>query len=248
MKSCAVTDVGQIRMSNQDFVYASDEALGRLNNFYMVADGMGGHQGGGFASRYAVERMAELLSENRADEDVHAISRAIHTVNRELFQKASSFDDLRGMGTTLVAATITGDQMLVANIGDSRLYVSGPQKIRQITRDHSWVEEMVAQGRMERDSELFIKNKNVITRAVGVRESVAADFFEVELTPGDKILMCSDGLSNMVPDEEIQRIIRQSASCQEAALLLLKAGNRSGGKDNISIVLVDPEIGEVETC
>lgn len=247
MKSCAVTDVGQIRRSNQDFVFASDEACGKLPNFYMVADGMGGHQGGGFASRYAAERMVELLSEDESGQEVPSMRRAISEVNHELYRKACSFDDLHGMGTTLVAAIITENTLYVANIGDSRLYVIGDE-IRQITKDHSWVEEMVAQGRLERNSDEYLLNKNVITRAVGVRDSVTADFFEVELHPGEKILMCSDGLSNMLSAEEIMAIVKKRETCQEAALTLLQSGNRRGGRDNISVVVIDPEIGEVKAC
>lgn len=247
MKSCAVTDVGQIRHSNQDFVYASDLACGQLPNFYMVADGMGGHQGGGFASRYAAERMVELITGSAKKDVIFVLRKALAEVNHELYQKACSFDDLRGMGTTIVAAVCEGSILYVANIGDSRLYVVG-DTIRQITRDHSWVEEMVAKGRFTRDSEEFIQNKNVITRAVGVRDSVTADFFEVELQAGDRILMCSDGLSNMVSDQEMREIIHQASSCQEAALTLLQTGNRHGGMDNISIIMIDPEVGGEEVC
>ncbi|MBO6164556.1 MAG: Stp1/IreP family PP2C-type Ser/Thr phosphatase [Lachnospiraceae bacterium] len=244
MRSCAVTDVGQVRHSNQDFVYASDQPCGILPDFYMVADGMGGHQGGGFASRYAAERLVELLGSEQEGDVIHAIRRALKEVNFELYQKACSFDDLKGMGTTVVAAVVDGATLYVANIGDSRLYVIG-QSVRQITRDHSWVEEMVAKGRLTRDSEEFIQNKNVITRAVGVRDSVTADFFEVDLNPGDRVLLCSDGLSNMVPDDEIGTILDGAGSCQEGTLALLQAANRNGGRDNISIVLVDPELGGV---
>ncbi|MBR3166835.1 MAG: Stp1/IreP family PP2C-type Ser/Thr phosphatase [Lachnospiraceae bacterium] len=247
MKSCALTDVGQIRKNNQDFVFAQDTPLGSLPNFYMVADGMGGHQGGGFASRYTVERMVELIRADDGGDPIPAFSKAIQEVNRELYQKACAFDDLHGMGTTLVCAVIDDGILYVANIGDSRLYMIG-EEIRQITKDHSWVEEMVAKGRIERDSELFIQNKNVITRAVGVRNSVTADFFEITLTPGSRILLCSDGLSNMVDDEEIKQIVNESSTCQEAVLMLLQEGNRRGGQDNISIVVVDPETGDEKTC
>ena len=247
MKSCAVTDVGQVRQSNQDFVFASDLACGKMPNFYMVADGMGGHQGGGFASRYAAERMVELLDQVDENEAIPAIRQAIAEVNRELYHKACSFDDLKGMGTTIVAAVVEDDLLYVANIGDSRLYVIG-RTIRQITRDHSWVEEMVAKGRFTRDSEEYSQNKNVITRAVGVRDSVTADFFEVELQPGDRILMCSDGLSNMVSNEEMMDTIHRTSSCQEAALSLLRLANRYGGRDNISIVIVDPELSGGSLC
>ena len=244
MKSCALTDIGQIRKSNQDFVYASDLAIGKMPNLYLVADGMGGHQGGGFASRYVAERLVELIREDKTGQEIPTMRHAIQEVNHELYQKACSFDDLHGMGTTLVLAMVSDGILYVANIGDSRLYLIG-EDIRQVTKDHSWVEEMVAQGKITRDSEQFQMNKNVITRAVGVRDSVTADFFEEELHAGDRILLCSDGLSNMLTAEEIRDIVASRATCQEAALTLLQAGNRKGGKDNISIVLVDPEVGDV---
>lgn len=244
MTSFHVSVVGPVRQSNQDAVYASDEALGALKNFYMVADGMGGHRGGGYASHYVAERLVELLKMDQRGDAIPAFSDAIRTVNLELFQKASSDDGLRGMGTTLVAASVEEGNLYVANVGDSRLYISGVSGLRQVTRDHSWVEEMVAQGKIERGSELFRQNKNVITRAVGVRDTVTPDFFEIELKAGDRILLCSDGLSNMVSDEEIQSRIRSSRGCREAAGALLEAGLAGGGMDNISIVIIDPEIDD----
>ncbi|MCD8330707.1 MAG: Stp1/IreP family PP2C-type Ser/Thr phosphatase [Lachnospiraceae bacterium] len=247
MNSCAVTDIGQLRQSNQDFVYASDHALGNLENFYIVADGMGGHQGGGFASRYAVERITELLEGDRKHEAVPAWTEAVAEVNRQLYRKAVSFDELRGMGTTVVAATVSEGILYVLNVGDSRLYLMN-DGIRQVTRDHSWVEEMIAQGKLVRGSELYYQKKNVITRAVGVNEWVAADFFEIELQPGDKILLCSDGLSNMVADEEILETVNRCDTCREAANQLIRQANANGGKDNISVVIVDPERSEEEVC
>lgn len=246
MISFHVSVVGPVRQSNQDAVFASDGALGKLSNFYMVADGMGGHRGGGFASRFVAERIVELLKNDQRGDAIPAFSDAINRVNLELYQKASSDENLRGMGTTLVAASVSDSTLYVANVGDSRLYISGEGGLRQVTRDHSWVEEMVAQGRIERGSELFRQNKNVITRAVGVRDTVTPDFFEIELKPGDRILLCSDGLSNMVSDEEIQRRIRESRDCREAAGALLEAGLEGGGKDNITIVIIDPETDEVD--
>ena len=245
MNSYAVSDIGQIRSSNQDFVYASDNPLGILENFYLVADGMGGHQGGGFASRYTAERMAELLSQSKDGEVVSLIRNAIQKVNDELYRKSSSYEDLQGMGTTLVAATILNQVLYVANVGDSRLYVVN-DKIRQITKDHSWVEAMIAQGQLDRNSELFYKNKNVITRAVGVKDEVTADFFEVELQSGDKVLLCSDGLTNMISDDEILAVVSRGTTCQETALHLIQKGNAYGGRDNLSVIIIDPEIEEVE--
>ncbi len=239
--SIAVTDIGKLRRTNQDFVYASDSALGGLDNFYMVADGMGGHRGGGFASRYAVERMTELLASDRENEAVPAMNRALATVNQELFQKAAAFDELRGMGTTIVAATTSGGTMYVMNIGDSRLYLVS-DSIRQVTRDHSLVEDMIAQGKLTRGSTLYYQKKNVITRAVGVAPAVTADFFEVDVHSGDKVLLCTDGLSNLVSDSEILDTLSRAGTGQEAAARLLQMANAGGGPDNISAVIIDMDV------
>lgn len=244
VNSCALTDIGQSRTSNQDFVYGSDHPVGVFDNLYLVADGMGGHQGGGFASRYTAERLVEALSVNEDLATVRALNTAINTVNQELFRKSTSFEDLKGMGTTIVLATISNNVLVVANIGDSRLYIINDE-IRQITRDHSLVEQLRAEGKITRDSEFFARKKNIITRAVGVRECVAADFFEVELNVGDRILMCSDGLTNMVSDHDIFEIISNEKDCRQAAIRLIKEGNNNGGMDNISVVVIDPEIKEV---
>lgn len=143
------------------------------------------------------------------------------------------------MGTTLVAATILNSYLYVANVGDSRLYIIN-DSIRQITKDHSLVEEMVRIGELD---ELHARNhpdKNIITRAIGVAQKVEADFFDIKMFPGDKILMCSDGLSNMLEDEEMLHIIRKQRDVVEMAEALVAAANQNGGKDNISAIIVEP--------
>ncbi len=147
----------------------------------------------------------------------------------------------------LVADGMGGHPLYVANVGDSRLYVIG-KEIRQITRDHSYVEEMVALGRMRRDSEAYKQNKNIITRALGTAERVYADFFEVELREGDQFLLCSDGLTNMVEDKTIQKIVKNSPSTEAAVRILIDRANGNGGSDNISAVLVNPKGRGVEPC
>lgn len=159
-------------------------------------------------------------------------------------------EELQGMGTTLVAATISGSTLYVANVGDSRLYRISDH-LKQVTRDHSWVEEMIREGRMTRDSAIYWEKKNIITRAIGAYERVTADFFEVELNPGDRILLCSDGLSNMVEDRQIEQILLKTENRRNltaAGRELIAAGKANGGKDNLSVVLVDPELDEVKKC
>ena len=151
------------------------------------------------------------------------------------------------MGTTLVAAVFSGGKLYVANIGDSRLYVVG-KEIRQITKDHSYVEEMVALGRMNRGSEDYKRNKNIITRAVGTAVAVQIDFFEVSLKKGEQFLLCSDGLPNMVEEKSIYKIVKNAPSLEVAVRILVDRANNSGGFDNISVILVNPWESGVRPC
>lgn len=245
MEACALTDVGQKRSMNQDFIYASTEPIGSLENLFIVADGMGGHQAGDFASRFVVENLVRFFETPYPERDVHGILKeGIRRVNRELYERACGAPELNGTGSTLVMATIKGNVLYVANIGDSRLYLLRGE-LEQITKDHSYVEELVALGKLKRGSRDYLEQKNIITRAVGVSDEVDTDLFALKLKSGDQILMCSDGLSNMVDELEIEYIIRSEDSAQARAKTLVDAANRSGGLDNISVILIEPQISEV---
>ena len=247
MKSCCITDVGQRRSTNQDFVYASEEPVGNLPNLFVVADGMGGHRAGDFASRYTVEVILKGVRADRERNPIRIIRKAIETANLKVLEKANSSDELAGMGTTVVAATVIGNYIYVANVGDSRLYLIR-DTIEQITKDHSLVEEMVRIGEINREQARNHPDKNIITRAVGVSSRVRIDFFDIKLERGDIILMCSDGLSNMIEDDEIERIIKEGSDLPEIALELIGEANQNGGKDNIAVVLIEPLACEVEEC
>lgn len=248
MKSCCVTDVGQKRTMNQDFVYASEEPVGNLPNLFVVADGMGGHKAGDFASRYTVEVILKSVRANRERNPIKIIRTAIETANTKVLEKAREDENLSGMGTTVVAATVLGRYIYVANVGDSRLYLIR-DKIQQITKDHSLVEEMVRIGEIDRAQARNHPDKNIITRAVGVSSRVSIDFFDIRLEKEDTVLMCSDGLSNMIEDEEIEKIIKDGRhQLPEIALELVERANRNGGKDNIAVVLIEPLVCEVEEC
>ena len=149
------------------------------------------------------------------------------------------------MGSTLVLATIEDNILYVANVGDSRLYLIRDKKARQITRDHSYVEELVALGKIERNSRDYQEQKYIITRAVGASEQVEADFFEVELKKNDVILLCSDGLSNMLTEDEIQKLASADLSLEARVKMLIQKANDLGGKDNIAVVLIEPQTREV---
>lgn len=248
MKSFSMTDIGLKRTMNQDYVFCEENEVGNLPNLFLVADGMGGHRAGDFASRFCVETIVSLAERERATEPVTIIDRCITKANKKLYDQTKNNPDLNGAGTTVVAATIYDGTMYVANVGDSRLYVLHPKKahdlngpcvMKQITEDHSLVEMMVKSGEIKPEEARNHPNKNVITRAIGAGVSVEIDYFEVDVAEGDLILMCSDGLTNMVEDEEIMRIIRDNGDLiSRTTKELIKAANRNGGKDNIGIVLI----------
>lgn len=241
----ARTDTGRVRKMNQDSIFASVEPVGPLSNLFIVADGMGGHKAGDFASRFVIENMKEEIGQMAGMSPVMALRKAIELTNDGLFEAAESDPDREGMGSTLVAATIADNTMYVANVGDSRLYLLR-DRLSQITRDHSLVEEMVAMGRMTRNSESYNSQKNIITRAVGIRKAVQPDFFEVPLMECDCILLCSDGLTNMIEDEGISRILKTTDTLEEKTRTLIDRANENGGRDNIAVVLVEPRISEVK--
>lgn len=244
LKSYAVTDIGHRRQINQDFVYLSETPVGNLPNIFIVADGMGGHNAGEFASRYAVETIVEDVKNSSERNPAVILSKAINKANAYIRQKADGDKALMGMGTTIVIATCIGKYLEVANVGDSRLYLIN-DTIEQVTIDHSLVEEMIQRGGIDRKSARNHPDKNIITRALGARNTIEADFFNLELEAGDIVLLCSDGLTNMVEDEDIRKILKSGGSLKERAETLVRMANDNGGKDNISVIIIEPSADEV---
>ena len=244
MKTFSKTDIGMVREVNQDFVFASAAPVGNIPNLLIVADGMGGHRAGEFASRFAVENMVKELAQSKDIGPEAMIKTAISTVNKNLFMTAKSDSRLQGTGTTLVVATVIENTLYFANVGDSRLYLLN-DNIKQLSRDHSFVQEMVRLGGIKADEAKYHPDKNIITRAIGAKEKVECDFFEYRLKKGDVILMCTDGLSNLVDDEEMHRIVKSARDVVEAVELLIERANGNGGSDNIGIVIADPFAEEV---
>ena len=229
MKIYAKTDVGRKREMNQDYVYVTDKPVGPFPNLLVVADGMGGHKAGDFASKYTVKVVHEELEKTELDKPEEILKSIVSVANHKLIQAAQSDVKLEGMGTTLVIATVIGNTLYFSNVGDSRLYLIG-DKIKQLSKDHSLVED---------------PDKNIITRAMGVKEEVEADIYEYRLKKGDMILMCTDGLSNMVEDEDMFDIVKGARDIVEAVQMLIEKANSNGGRDNIGVVLAEPLADEV---
>ena len=175
MQAYALTDTGRVRSMNQDYIYASPETVGSLPNLFLVSDGMGGHQAGDYASRYAVENLVVYLTRKKEGAPVPLLSEGIREINTGLYSESLNREELNGMGCTLVAAVVDDGILYAANIGDSRLYLIHENEIRQVTKDHSYVEEMVALGKMVRGSADYNRRKNIITRALGIGKTVEAD-------------------------------------------------------------------------
>lgn len=239
------TDVGLMRTINQDSIFVSTQPIGNLPNLFIVADGMGGHKAGDVASREAIERFVKYACTTHMSDPANILDAGIISVNKDIFDMASSNRDYSGMGTTFVAASLVENHVYIANVGDSRLYLIG-RDIRQITRDHSLVEDMVRMGVLEREEARTHYKKNVITKAIGVADDKTStpDIFEIEVENGDKLLLCSDGLTNMVEDYDIKKIVKDNDSIEDAVRELIRQANENGGKDNISAILIEPEIGE----
>ncbi len=240
MRACAKTDIGKKRTMNQDSMYCNNNPIGSFQNLFIVADGMGGHRAGDYASKLCVNSMAESVKNNSHNTPVTVFDEAVLAANKAVYEAATQNAEYEGMGTTVVAGTVQDNTLYVANIGDSRLYIIR-DSIEQITSDHSLVEEMVKNGNITESEARIHPKKNIITRALGIDEHVRADYFEVNVEKSDIILMCSDGLTNMIEDEDIEYIIKHSGSLEEAVDLLVAKANENGGNDNITVILVEIE-------
>ena len=226
MEYFSKTDIGRKREVNQDYVFATDQPIGNIPNLLIVADGMGGHKAGDFASKYTTESVVESLKQSTVSGPQAMFEEAISKANTEIIELAASDVNLEGMGTTLVVATVIEHTLYFANVGDSRLYVIGDE-IKQLSKDHSLVEEMVRLGGINEDEAKHHPDKNIITRAIGAKLDVEIDFFEYRIVEGDM-------------DEDVFRIIRGSRDLPEAVQGLIDQANLNGGKDNIGIVLAKP--------
>jgi len=248
------TDVGRRRDHNEDYLGVFEPELdaeiafrGRL---LVVADGMGGYAAGEVASRTAVEAVAEAYYHDNFSNVEGAVARALTTANEMVVQEANRDAERAGMGTTIAVAIIWRDSLVAANVGDSRVYLLRDHKISQVTRDHSWVAELLAVGKITPEEAMRHPMRNVVTRSLGGHAEVDVEVYPAsELQAGDTILLCSDGLWGMVPADRISRIL-ESLSAQAAADALIAAANEAGGHDNISAIvcrlLGDDDSTEIE--
>ena len=239
MKTFSETRAGQNRSINQDCFLCEEEAVGELPNLFIVADGMGGHNGGDFASRFCIENVKDYILNNKGDSIISIIRTAIKAANEGIREKTKEDEELKGCGTTVVLATIKDDILYIANIGDSRLYVVQNGKLSQITEDHSVVEEMIKSGIIKKEEARFNPHKNKVTRALGAEPDVEADFFEVKLEKGDRVLLCSDGVSNMMDERHIEEISGADKELSEICRILIETAVNNGGKDDATVAMIE---------
>ena len=237
MKSYGITDIGLSRKYNQDYTLECDEPIGNLDNLYVVCDGLGGHNAGEYASSTAAENFFDFVEFSNSRMPLSIFKDAVIKTNRVVYE-AGQEPAYQGMATTLVAVTVTDNTAYVVNVGDSRAYIIGPDDITQITWDHSYVAELIREGQITKDEARFHKKNNVITRAIGAEMSIRPDFFQVTLEEDEILLICTDGLYNMVSDRTIQSIVTSRNSLKAKAHRLIDLANEAGGKDNIAVVLI----------
>lgn len=236
MKSLLRTDVGRVRKTNEDAAFIGE-------GLYILCDGMGGHQGGEVASNLAVDILSLTLL--KAEPSIGILRGAITQANEAICLRAQADPRLRGMGTTLTVLWVAGEQMLLAQIGDSRAYLLRGGVLRQCTHDHSMVAELVRIGKLTAAEARVHPQKNLVTRALGTDPRAEADIFEITRHPGDRWLLCSDGLTDQVTDEEIAQIMSAHPADTAADTLVSLALSR-GGPDNITLLLIDDEGGGMD--
>jgi serine/threonine protein phosphatase PrpC len=242
------TDVGRRRKINEDAFLVSAET-----SLYAVCDGMGGHNAGEVASGLAIETLAEFIATSAAERDVtwpwgldanlsfdaNRLKTAIRLANTRVYQAAEKREELTGMGTTVVAALVAGEVLTIGSAGDSRCYLVRGGALTQLTRDDSWVSAALGEGILNSDDIEHHPLRNVITKAVGARESIDLDLIEHHFAPGDVVMLCSDGLHGMLNDHELERLLLPDPGpLDETVGRLVDAANEAGGRDNVTVVLL----------
>jgi serine/threonine protein phosphatase PrpC len=239
--SAGGTDIGRKRKTNQDSI-----CLDHAHNLFAVADGMGGHNGGDIASQLSVKVIPEFMKTNSSEDPQTLMKNLIQEVNRAILKKANENSELQGMGTTLSAIHFSGPQLVIGNVGDSRVYMINNQLIYQLTRDHSFVQEKLNLGIYTREEAVRDPQKNVLVRSVGFEEELLVDVFHYRICKNDIFLICSDGLHGKVSDNDILHIVQrnipdpsrcQLTDVQKTVDDLIQQANENGGQDNISVIL-----------
>lgn len=238
MKYGIRTDIGLKRQLNEDNCNVLVGYPG-IPTCFVIADGMGGHKCGEVASKQAVDSVCNLLLKaDWENEDIPGMLRDIITrVNDEIYNFSLLDEATQGMGTTLIITVLKNKKLYIGHVGDSRVYIIRDDNIEKVTWDHSFIEELVKNGSITRDEAVNHPNKNLITRAVGYELGLQVDTYEIDLKENDIILLCTDGLTNMLLEEEILEIVKNKEEPQDACDTLIQKANNNGGEDNITVIV-----------
>jgi len=240
MEAVGMTDTGLVRKQNQDAIYSSVTQVGGLPNLFIIADGMGGHKAGDVASQQAVARFVQYMTTAEKGSDyVRALLASAHVVNNEVYALAQANEDMRGMGTTFVCCVVEGERVDIVHVGDSRAYFVTEKGMRQITRDHTYAEELFRAGKITAEEARIHPKRHHLTRVLGFDPRVTLDGFSEKLGDAAYLLLCTDGLTNMLDDAAILGIIRRDDTLHNRVQALVDTANANGGTDNISAVLID---------
>lgn len=247
MRFGAVTDIGMHRKINEDNYHVQENGL---FPYAIVADGMGGHQAGEVASMMVVDIVTNHLEKNLEPELDYVeagevVRQAFVAANSIIYTYAKNHYKIMGMGTTTTLSMIYRDKVITAHVGDSRSYLVSDSNISQITKDHSYVQELVSRGELSEEAARNHPKKNYITRAMGAEETVKVDI-TIKPYNGEKVVLCSDGLTNFVYDEEIEKYMNSANTLQEGAESLVRLANERGGRDNITVVVLEKETNDNE--
>lgn len=251
----AASEAGKVRERNEDLVYVPDQSVAEQSDVVIVAvaDGMGGHERGEVAARIAIDTLLERFAEDDSDDPVLLLKQAYRAANRSIYDDGSAKGEHHIMGTTLVTAVIRGDDLTVGNVGDSRAYLARAGRLNQVTTDHSLVAEQVRMGVMTQDEARESSHKNIVTRAIGHRERVDVDIFEIKLLPEDRLLLSSDGIHDVLDEDAIADAL-MSFEPEQASRELISRALTAGSTDNLSAIciwmaplsVIEPPVPEAE--
>lgn len=242
MRAIGMSDIGKCRKNNEDAYYIAvgEEAA---DNLFLIADGMGGCNAGEVASGSALEAFLAYYEQEKAKdtaaEPLDLLTGSVAAANQAVYTKSNSAKEFAEMGTTIVAAAVREKKLYIAYVGDSRAYLFREKELLPLTTDHSYVMELVRLGTITKEEAAEHPKRNIITRAVGIKETVETDTIIQPLREGDMLLLCTDGLSGMLKDAEIAKVLGRKVSLEKKASLLIEKANQQGGYDNISLILVD---------
>jgi protein phosphatase len=235
-----LSDIGMVRTLNEDYVYYLEEEDYKI---YVVADGMGGHNAGEVASKMAAEGIVEFVTLNyNSKNNEEILKEAIEKVNRDIYHYSTQESDLKGMGTTITACFVTQKNVIVANVGDSSCFGIKGDALVKITKDHSLVQELLDLGTITEDEAYNHPKKNIITRAVGTSDSVDVDVFVIDKDVYNIYLLCSDGLTNEITNDEIMSIVSENKRLIDVCPKLVNLAKYKGGRDNITVLLFEGEV------